>query len=337
MKRANVTCCMAVAITWLSCVAYADGNSDAYQKPFQRWLKDNGQQSAPVASDSSSPVQSMPMSYTQSQATMLNAVPHATPPSPESKEAFNAMIQQNSPLTPLQVVRLRQMIDESQRAAAIPATVPPKPVSTTLMINLAPGATPPAIRLAQRHITTLVFVDSTGAPWPIASYDVGDPKAMGLQWDGKSNIVSIQAAQPYNDSDFVVRLVGLATPITLELVTGQRVVDARTDIHEPGLGPNSKDVVSGAGLPSSANQLLLDVLDGIAPAGSKLLTVKGGEAQGWMLGDALYLRSRLTVLSPGWVGRMKSPDGMIAYQMPLTSSILVSQYGLPVELKVEGL
>ena len=43
-----------------------------------------------------------------------------------------------------------------------------------------PGATPPAIRLAQGYVSSLVFVDSTGAPWPIASFDIGDPK--GCQW-----------------------------------------------------------------------------------------------------------------------------------------------------------
>jgi intracellular multiplication protein IcmK len=317
------------------------------QAQFQDWLKNNGQEpfstaivspnkSAAVDDKNSPVVQSVPMTYSQSQNLMLKAAPSSLPPSTESTEAFNAMMQQNAPLTPQQVVKLRQLIDESQRAAAISPTVPPKPVSSTIMINLAPGATPPAIRLAQRHITTLVFVDSTGSPWPVAAYDIGDPKAMGIQWDGKSNIISIQALSPYDDSDLVVRLAGLPTPITLELVPGQRVVDARTDIHVPGIGPNSKDLPTGTGLPNNANQLLLDVLDGIAPAGSKQLTIQGGDCQGWSLGDKMYLRSRLTVLSPGWIGRMKSPDGMIAYEIQQSSSVLISQYGQPVELKIEG-
>jgi intracellular multiplication protein IcmK len=246
------------------------------------------------------------------------------------------MMQQSSPLTPQQVVRLRQLVDESQRAAAISPTVPPKPVSSTIMINLSPGATPPAIRLAQKHVTSLVFVDSTGSPWPIASFAIGDTKAMNTQWDGKSNILLIQAVSPYDDSDLVVRLVGLPTPITLELVPGQRVVDARTDIHVPGIGPNSKDIPMGTELPDNANQMLLDVLDGIAPSGSKPLIIKGGDCQGWFLGDKMFLRSRLAVLSPGWISRMKSPDDMMAYELQLSSSVLVSQYGQPIELKIEG-
>ena len=282
-------------------------------------------------------VVSPPMSYHQSQEAMLHAAPPSSiPPPPESGPAFNAMMQQNMPLTPQQVVRLRQLIDNSQRAASIPATVPPKPVSTTLMINLAPGATPPAIRLAQGYVTSLVFVDSTGSPWPIASYDIGDPKATNIQWDGKSNILLIQAASPYGDSNLVIRLSGLPTPITLELVAGQRVVDYRTDIHVAGIGPNTKELPTGTPLPNSANQLLLNVLEGVAPPGSKSLTVKGGDCQAWLAGDKMFLRTRLTVLSPGWVGRMTSPDGMYAYEIQISSSVLVSQYGEPIELKIEG-
>lgn len=281
---------------------------------------------------------SPPMTYSKSQELMLRNAPVSGSPSQDSIDAFNLMVEQNTPLTPQQVVKLRQLIDQSQRAASIPATVPPRPVSSTLIINLAPGATPPAIRLAQGYVTSLVFVDSTGTPWPIASYDIGDPKTANIQWDGKSNILLIQAISPYGDSDLVIRMVGLPTPITLELVSGQRVVDYRTDIHVPGIGPNTKDLPIGSGLPNSANQLLLSVLDGVAPPGSRQLIVNGGggDCQVWLLGDTMFLRTRLTLLSPGWVGRMVSPDGMHAYELQKTSTVLVSQYGQPVELKIEG-
>ncbi len=281
-------------------------------------------------------VQSAPLSYRDSQAAMLNTVPPEEAPNPEASAAFNALMKQNMPLTPQQVVRLRQLIDMSQRAASIPATVPPKPVSTTIVMNLAPGTTPPAIRLAKGYVSSLVFVDSTGAPWPIAAYDIGDPKIANIQWDGKSNVLLIQAANAYGNANIVLRLAGLMTPLTLELVSGQRVVDYRTDIHVSGIGPNAKDIAAGNGLPASANQLLLSVLDGIAPPASKALVVKGGDCQAWLLGDKMYLRTRFALLSPGWVGKMVSPDGMNAYEVQKSSAVLISQYGEPVELKIEG-
>lgn len=329
---------------------------------FQSWLKKNGHtttqkpSSPPLAAmananapknkskmivmnssySNDAPVQSMPLTLKESQDIMLKSAPPAPPVSPESTEAFNALMQKNMPLTPEQVIKLRQYIDMSQRAAAVAPTVPPKPVSTTLMINMAPGTTPPAIRLAQGYVSSLVFVDSSGSPWPVASYDVGDPKATSIQWDGKSNIMLVQAIAPYTDSNLVIRLIGLPTPITLELVSGQRVVDYRADIHISGIGPNTKDLPTGVNLPGSANQLLLNVLDGVAPPGSKVLSISGGECQGWLLNDKMYLRTRFTVLSPGWIGKMVSPDGMNAYEIQRSSSVLVSQYGEPIELKIEG-
>lgn len=282
-------------------------------------------------------VESPPMTYEEQKKIMQSMVPaNPLPPNPDSDIAFHNMMQQNMPLTPEQVVKLRQLIDTSQRAAAIPPTIPPKPVSTTIMVNLAPGSTPPAIRLAQGYISSLVFVDSTGAPWPVAAYDIGDPKIVNIQWDGKSNIIMMQATSPYSSGNLVIRLAGLETPVTLELVSGQRVVDYRTDIHVPGIGPNTKELPLGTGLPPPASVVLLSVLDGIAPPGSKQLKVIGGEAQAWSCIDKMYVRTRLTVLSPGWIGKMSSPDGMMAYEMQLTSSVLVSQYGNPIELKIEG-
>ncbi len=359
LKIKKICTILLIGLLGGSQILFAQDSSQADADQFENWLKTNGQG---TQADSNSPLQvipadspvasvpvtvtpphikikspSKPLTYEESQKVILNSLPRSAPVSSEAEEAFNSMMQQNMPLTPQQVVKLKQLIDQSQRAAAMPANVPPKPVSSTLMVNLAPGTTPPAIRLAQGYVTSLVFVDSTGSPWPVASYDIGDPKTTTIQWDGKSNVILIQASAPYGDSDLVIRLVGMNTPITLALVLGQRVVDYRTDIHVSGLGPNSKDLPIGTALPSSANQLLLGVLDGVAPPGSRQLTVKGGgDCLAWLLGDKMFLRTRLTVLSPGWVGRMVSPDGMFAYEMQRSASVLVSQYGNPIELKIEG-
>lgn len=310
---------------------------------FQAWLRANGYAKDPVASEqaikqAAKQAARTPrtLTYEQSQQAMLDMLPPTKPPSADSQAAFDSMMQQNMPLSPQQVVQLHQQIDVAQRAAATPPVIPPKPVSTTLMVNLAPGTTPPAIRLAQGYVSSLVFVDSTGSPWPIAAFDIGNPKAVNIQWDGKSNIILIQAVSPYGNGDIVVRLAGLPTPVTLELVSGQRVVDYRVDVHIPGIGPNTKDIPMGTPLPNSANQLLLDVLAGIEPAGGKVLNVVGADCDAWLLGEKMYLRTRFTVLSPGWMGKMSSLDGMNAYELPKTSSVLISRYGEPAELKVEG-
>lgn len=339
--------------------ALAQGDASTSTQQFEQWLQENGYSKAveqpsqgpqeaqkePNANSTSTVAHeavtqanaSSPPTLEESQQTMLNSIPSsARPPDSDAESAFNALLKQNMPISPSQVIQLRQQVDLSQRAAAVPPTVPPKPVSTTLMINLAPGSTPPAIRLAQGYVTSLVFVDSTGAPWPIAAYEIGNPKATNIQWDGKSNILMLQAVSPYSEGNLVIRLANLPTPITLELISGQRVVDFRVDIHVTGLGPNAKETQTSSVLPGLANQLLLNILDGVAPPDAKTLVVKGGDCQGWLLGDKMFLRTRFIVLSPGWLGKMTSSDGMQAYEMPRSASVLISRYGEPVELKIEG-
>ncbi len=153
--------------------------------------------SAPVRSAQAMPKKPvLPPTYEEGQKMMLDTVPESAPPSELSEKAFRAMLQENMPMTPDQVVRLRQQLDKSQRASSITANIPPKSVSSTLMINLAPGATPPAVRLSQGYVSSLVFVDSTGTPWPIESFDIGNPKTVNIQWDGKTNILLIQLFLP---------------------------------------------------------------------------------------------------------------------------------------------
>lgn len=350
-----------VMITGLSCslISIAQTtDTNAAVSQFEQWLSNNAQNTQnqistitttttatnptipppPLNLHIPRPKQPKQMTYEEGYAAMQKSIPPTSrPPTADDTAAFNTLLKQNMPMSPQQVVELHQQIDVAQRAAAIPVNIPPKPVSTTLMVNLAPGTTPPAIRLAQGYVSSLVFVDSTGAPWPIAAFDIGNPKAVNIQWDSKSNIILLQAVTPYSYGDIVIRLVGLNTPITLEIISGQRVVDYRVDLHVPGLGPNSKEVPLGTDLPNSANQMLLNVLDGVAPADSRQVTVRGADAMGWVAGNTLYLRTRFTVLSPGWIGTMVSPDGMHAYELPKTSSVLISRYGEPAELKVEGL
>ena len=104
-----------------------------------------------------------------------------------------------------------------------------------------------------------------------------------------------------------------------------------------GYGPNAKNLPTEEGLPPSANDVLLHVLDGVPPPGSSRLVVSGGDALAWLLDNKMYVRTNLTVLSPGWLGSMTSADGMHAYEMPKSPVLLVSWHGRVMQLKIEGL
>lgn len=256
---------------------------------------------------------------------------------PSGRAAFTQMVRNLMPLEPAQITTLRSMFDQSQRAVAQYPGIPPKPTSSSLMVNMSPGAAPPVIRLRAGYVTSLVFLDSTGQPWPVVGYDLGNPKAFNIQPsapDGKSNTLLVQAMFHYEEGNLAIMLKGENTPVMLTLMPGQRAVDYRVDLRIPGLGPNA--TVEMAGLPQAANPVLMNFLDGAAPTDAKLLTVDGAPAQAWSYQGRLFLRTRVTILSPGWIASMSSPDGTHVYELSKTPFVLASQRGEMLQLSIRG-
>lgn len=251
--------------------------------------------------------------------------------------AFAGVEEQLFPLNPKEILEIKQMYKTHEMAKESPVGTPPKPTASSQVVNLSPGSTPPAIRLAQGFVSSLVFLDTSGAPWPIVAYDLGDPGAFNIQWDKTGNTLMIQAHKLYTYGNLAVRLKGLNTPVMLTLIPGQKAVDYRVDLRVQGYGPNAKNMPLEVGLPPQANDLLLNVLDGVPPPGSHRLKVSGGDARAWLFSEKMYVRTNLTILSPGWISSMTSADGTHAYEMQKSPVLLVSWHGKVMQLKVEGL
>ncbi|MBP6918204.1 MAG: DotH/IcmK family type IV secretion protein [Legionellaceae bacterium] len=251
--------------------------------------------------------------------------------------AFRGVEAQLFPLNTDKIQSLKKKYEETEFAKAANPITPPKPTATSKFVNLSPGSTPPVIRLSQGFVSAIVFLDATGAPWPIAAFDLGDPSSFNIQWDKTGNNLMIQATKLYTYGNLAVRLTGLNTPVMITLIPGQKAVDYRVDLRVQGYGPNAKNMPTEEGLPPSASDVLLHVLDGVPPAGSTRLVVSGGDALAWLLDNKMYVRTSLTILSPGWLGSMTSADGTHAYEMPKSPVLLVSWHGRVMQLKIEGL
>ncbi len=250
-------------------------------------------------------------------------------------EAFKQLLDKTSPLTPEQIIEMHKQQDKAEQAIATPVNTPPRPVSSTLTIDLSPGVTPPVIRLSAGFVSSLVFVDSTGQPWPISDYSMGNPKNFNVQWDKKTNTLFIQSASTYSSANLAVRLLDLDTPVMLSLVSGQKDVDYRVDLQVQGRGPNAEIPIVGDGLPNTSPGLL-NVLDGVPPTGSQELKVSGGSGRAWLSNGKLIFRTQLTILSPAWSAVVSSPDGTRVYEMNPTPLILASQNGKPIKIELTG-
>lgn len=250
-------------------------------------------------------------------------------------DLFRRLLDNTLPLTPDQVRALKERIDQAQRAAATPVKNPPRPVSTPLKVSLSPGSVMPPVRLSTNIVTSLTFVDSTGAPWPVKDVVPGS-KAFDVKRPTDATI-TVSPLSPYAYGNLKVFLVGEQAPIRLVLVTQQKEVDEHAEVRViDGQGPNARISVTKSELPGAMNPALQSFLDGVTPEGAKRLKVDGADASAWSYNGRLYLRTRAVLLSPAEIGSGFSADGTAAYELPPTPSVMVSVNGQTRHLKIQA-
>jgi intracellular multiplication protein IcmK len=253
------------------------------------------------------------------------------------QEAFERLLNTKVPLSPEQIIRLNKELDKTAFATKISPTLPPQPVSSTITIDLSPGSTPPIVRLSSGFVSSLVFIDSTGQPWPIADYSLGNPQEVNIQWDKKTNALFIQSTAPYVTANLAIRLEKLDTPIMISLVTGQRQVDYRVDFQVRAHGPNALPPIAEASYPNfSMPPSLLKVLDGIPPPESKELQVSGNLGRAWLHDGKVIFRTNLVAISPAWNATVSSADGTKVYEFMQTPFILASKDGRTIKIEISG-
>ena len=294
---------------------------------------------APAAADPKAQEAGKARSTVPAAAVKRDVAPPRLPPLPSAfpqlpGEEFEAVRSEVAPLSPEQIRQMRQLIDAAEKAQNDNLRSP-RSVSYSLPVNLSPGAQPPVFRVSNRHISSVVFLDSTGAPWPIAGITVGDAPRFEVKRDGPPHTITINSKFTYGETNVAVFLTGLATPLNIVLIAGQREVDTRVDLTVPGRGPNA-NVTTAPMRAVDADPMLINFLDGIVPSDAKSLSVKGGNASAWRLGGRIYLRTRLSILSPAWRDSLSSSDGTVVYSMPEAPVVLASVDGKVVNLSISG-
>ena len=262
--------------------------------------------------------------------TQLPPLPQATP--------YEQFTGQYFPSSPNEIRTLRGVVDRTQAAVAAPAK-PAKPKTGSISVSLSPGAQPPVVRAYYGNTSSIVVVDSSGAPWPVENFRIGNGAAFGLsRMDGpQGSSFALDATLPHAQSNLLLQLSGMKSPVILELVAGQAEYDARLEIRVQGRGPNAQTPI-GASLPSGVDGRLLSVLDGVAPPNSKALNISGfGSAQAWMLPNGrMLVRTDVKVVSPAPTSFVRSADGTNVYEFMPTSELLGMSNGEFVELQIQG-
>jgi len=201
----------------------------------------------------------------------------------------------------------------------------PRVVNDVVVAHLSPGSTAPVIRLSRNRSTAILITDSSGQPWPIINYDgLSEEDFIVKRLDNPAPdgyVLSVTPRGTFVSGNLVVVLKGLPTPLNIEFVSAQKIVDGTTQIRVQAMGPNSQ--FTSMGLPASMDSEMLNILKGVAPQGAKELRVSSKAVQAWLARDgSMYVRTRYRVMSPAFEQVTSSPDGTFAYKMIPVGSVL---------------
>lgn len=278
------------------------------------------------------------------------AAPDVSPPIPIVKSVVDSVVkeQQSLVLTPEQIEEIKRTSAKARQTEPFnyPDKFIAKPVTRSFDIEPDSASQPRMIRLFSGTITSLVFSDLNGNPWFVSSVSFDctlfdDGKSCGKSPQGQqqpTNTVKLQPLRPYAYGNIVIELEGMPSPIIFMLSTGQSEEnDIRIDARVAGRNPNAKPQAVSLDKMPEHDSKMGDFLDGVAPQGAQKVKVSGGQAEGWVLGGALYLRTRLSVLSPAFSNHAGSADGMHVYKFfTVVPNLLASANGKTLTLFVSG-
>lgn len=253
------------------------------------------------------------------------------------QEAFDAALTGLFPLKPEDIETLLKHYDRTERAAQSPPYDLPRPEVSVQTISMDPGVMPPVIKTAVGHVTTVNILDITGAPWPVqditwaGDFEIVEPEEGG-------HIIRITPMTKFGYGNMSVRLLTLKTPVTFALRVGRDSVHYRMDARIPEFGPFAQaQLMEGRAQLVAGSSTLTTVLDGVPPPGAVRLSVAGtdGRTSAYKVGGLTYVRTPLTLLSPGWESSVSSADGMNVYALNNTPVLLLSDKGQFIRAKLK--
>ena len=228
------------------------------------------------------------------------------------------------PLTPNQIEAVKTDVSSRQKAASVvPAMSGAQGVSRVLMTSLNPAkhSTPPNIRLGIGVVTSVIFTDANGNVLPIDSYVIGNTSDFKVDWDKKSNILTMQATKPYAETNMAVMLRGVSIPVTVTLLSTQTQWDYLDYVRVQD--SNGQDDNRSTQLDSG---VLVDLLYGVVPDGASKLSVSNDVLSSWQYQGHYLLVTEGVLISPSWTRHAQdnTTAHMNAYEINPTSVVLVS-------------
>ncbi|MDR1486763.1 MAG: DotH/IcmK family type IV secretion protein, partial [Deltaproteobacteria bacterium] len=271
-----------------------------------------------------------------------SAVPSATLEAQAQQDAYERSLKELLPTSPEQVKAYRRSLDARQEALS---DAPPDALRTrTVRVRLEPGFLPPLVELTPNLVTAMVFTDSTGSPWPVTSSVLGSGSlyTSEILTGEPANRIIVAPLGNHGNSNLIVTFAKKDIPLVIRLKTAsalnsERQVDSLIVFQLQERGPQALPETLEDDYPSVTDDILYSILDGLTPAGGRVLQPApqlDGEIY-TQLGEAIYLRTKHTLLWPAPRARVSGPGGLSVYEISPVSSILLSRQDGVVTIALE--
>ncbi|PCJ02002.1 MAG: type IV secretion protein DotH [Alphaproteobacteria bacterium] len=246
-------------------------------------------------------------------------------------EAFDQALKTLLPLRPGEIRTLLEHFDRTVESTQLPVHPYPRPELTVQNISLDPGVQPLTVKMAHGYVTTISMLDSSGQPWPIEDMSwVGEFKIQESQVHETTHMIRVSPETSFAHGNISMRLAGLNAPVILTFETNRDLVHYRFDAIIPKMGPSATTPLIDTGVTLTSGDPDMSIaLGGVVPGDAEILNVSGvdGRTTAYIYNGLTYVRTPLTLLSPGWNSSVTSADGTKIYALEDTPVILLSDRG----------
>lgn len=146
---------------------------------------------------------------------------------------------ESSEPSPEEILAIKKIWANINAAKSRPVGDQPRPVISTMNVDLSPGSTPPIVRVSDQTGTILSFLDANGNEWKIThvinlSSGVIEAQDKPLS-QNYGNTMYVKVKVSGTSGNIAIFLEDYSTPIIVTVLSAQKDVDYRVDFRIPAL------------------------------------------------------------------------------------------------------
>lgn len=204
------------------------------------------------------------------------------------------------------------------------------------------------VYLSPNYVTTIMFMDKNGSPWPIENYTMALGKNISNNDLNNSSLVFAPKDIKFGRGNLVVLLKGSKNPIIMTVEVSPEKVDYKAEIIVNDYGPNSRPVVYSnpnakqdfSFMASFVKEDMYTMLEGISPSDAyvKRRTSLPEDVEVWVKDKVMFIRTKDILISPNVIpfeyNKMQSVDNTYLYTTPYMNVVVLSRHGQITQVKI---